>query len=492
MQDLTVIVRKIPVTPQELRELYLVERLPMEEMARRKHCSVATIYHRLCEAGIPHRSRREAIRLARGLQLDDREIATMYKRGLSSKQIADQLGCSPATVLERLRDAGVAIRSRSQAMLLDRGVQLSKGELDKLYVKEQRSAADIAGKFGCTTTTIYRRLAAAGIRRRSTAEAQVVAWRQGKCTPKPRTVTPSDSKLRVMYIDQQLSISDIAKHVGCSLMAVQKRLRAAGIPERPLSQAQRLAITQGKRRVVCRNPDFLKRWSREMAYVLGVIVTDGNLASDKPRIMIAQRQRELLDKVDALIGCQGGISWTGNRIHRLSFQSPEIYEDLQRLGLTPRKSRTVKWPPVPREYLRDFVRGCWDGDGSVSFRKWRTASASFYSGSLKFIKGMRQALVGLGLPRETVRIRLVETPKSRCYQLHLARYRADPLFEILYADTREGMYLSRKRELFGKIAQESVSRTLSRTPNASECGGGQAFEPLAGCGKTLVFPCSLG
>jgi DNA-binding CsgD family transcriptional regulator len=400
------------------------------------------------------------MRLARGLHLDDQELAVMYKRGLSSTEIAERAGCSTATVLGRLRDASIAIRSRSEAMLLDRGVQLNEEELRKSYVKEQQSAADIARKFGCTATTIYRHLKAAGIPRRSTSEAQVLAWSHGKCVPKPRTVSLTDKQLRKMYIDKQMSVSDIARRADCSLMTVSQRLRAAGIPTRALSQAQRIAVLQGKRRVVCGNPDFFKRWSREMAYVLGVIAADGCLSKDKPRVMIAQRERELLDKVGALMGCNGGISWTGKRVHRLSFQSPELYADLLALGLTPRKSRTLKWPSVPREYLRDFVRGCWDGDGSVSFRTWRTASASFYSGSLRFIKGMRQALARLGLPRETVGIRLVETPNSRCYRIHLGRHRAAPLFDILYADTREGMYLSRKRELFARVAREATVREL--------------------------------
>lgn len=453
--------KKIYVTVRELRKLYLVKQLPMEEIARRKGCSLGTIYRRLCEAGISRRSHREAIRLARGLQLDDEELAAMYREGLSANKIAHQAGCSVATVLVRLQAGGVARRSSSEAMLLDRGVQISDEQLRELYVKKRLSAGDIAQQVECTSTTIYRHLKRAGIPRRSTSEAQALAWVHGKCTPKLRTIPLTDKQLRAMYIDEQMSISDIARRVGCSLTTISQRLSAAGIPARALNQALRLAVLQGKRRVILVNRDFFKRWSREMAYVLGVIVTDGNLASDKPRVMIAQRERELLDKVSALMDCDGGISWTGNRIYRLSFQTPEVYADLMALGLTPRKSLTIQWPHVPRQYLRDFVRGCWDGDGSVSFQKWRTASASFYSGSLAFMKGMRKALVRLGIPEKIVNIQRLERRNSVYYQIHLNRHRAAPLFEILYANTPETMCLSRKRKIFEMIAEKSTSITTS-------------------------------
>lgn len=455
--------KKIYVTVRELRKLYLAKQLPMEEIARRKGCSLGTIYRRLCEAGIPRRSRREAIRLMRGLQLKDAELVAMYREGLSANKIAACKGCSVATVLVRLQVAGIVRRSSSEAMLLDRGVQISNEQLRELYLKKRLSAKDIAQQVGCTSTTIYRYLEGAGVPRRSTSEAQTLAWTHGKCTPKPRTILLSDKQLREMYINKQMSINDIAKRAGCSLMTVSQRLRTAAIPTRSLSQALRLAVLQGKRRVVSLNRDFFKRWSREMAYVLGVVVTDGNLASDQPRVMIAQRERELLDKVSALMDCDGGISWTGNQIYRLSFQSPEVYADLLDLGLTPRKSLTIQWPQVPRQYLRDFVRGCWDGDGSVSFREWRTASASYYSGSLAFMEGMRKALVRLGIPIETVKIQRIERPNSVYYQIRLNRHRAAPLFEILYANTPETMCLSRKRKIFEMIAEKSTSITILST-----------------------------
>jgi len=43
----------------------------------------------------------------------------------------------------------------------------------------------------------------------------------------------------------------------------------------------------------------------------------------------------------------------------------KLYDNLVNLGLTPNKSLTMQFPNVPDEFVRHFIRGCWDGDGSV-------------------------------------------------------------------------------------------------------------------------------
>jgi hypothetical protein len=116
-----------------------------------------------------------------------------------------------------------------------------------------------------------------------------------------------------------------------------------------MSTARTLAITEGKcsftrtdeigneSQVVLQkiniNKNFFKAWSREMAYVLGVIFTDGNIIPGRERdskyktpgsrLSIAQKEPELLEKVLSLMGCDAKISLgkqslTGNPIHHFS------------------------------------------------------------------------------------------------------------------------------------------------------------------------------
>ena len=53
------------------------------------------------------------------------------------------------------------------------------------------------------------------------------------------------------------------------------------------------------------------------------------------------------------------------RTFRLRIDNPVIYQDLLDKGLTPRKSKTLKFPEMPEEFQEHFIRGFFDGDGSV-------------------------------------------------------------------------------------------------------------------------------
>ena len=95
------------------------------------------------------------------------------------------------------------------------------------------------------------------------------------------------------YTKQNKSLSDIAKETNCSRQYVHKKLKEHPIPLRSKSAARDLALTKDKLKFERHNEDgtssfvslkkvnvnenFFSSWSSAMAYVLGVIYTDGNL-----------------------------------------------------------------------------------------------------------------------------------------------------------------------------------------------------------------------
>jgi hypothetical protein len=50
----------------------------------------------------------------------------------------------------------------------------------------------------------------------------------------------------------------------------------------------------------------------------------------------------------------------------LQFGNMDMYEFLEDIGLTRKKSKTLGQINVPKEFFRDFLRGCIDGDGSIT------------------------------------------------------------------------------------------------------------------------------
>ncbi len=242
-----------------------------------------------------------------------------------------------------------------------------------------------------------------------------------------------------------------------------------------------LSITQGKvgyatdnddgsttsrvlqRRTV--DSDFFKTWSREMAWVLGVVSTDGNLYEGRPRtdkhaaaarrLSIGQKEPELLYKVAQLMKCDTPLkhrkeSGIRGELYALDISDPTICCDLITLGITPRKSRTLSFPRVPKGYLHDFIRGCWDGDGTVYIDKRGQGLAAFGSASGAFLDAMVAELCQLGMPMPTVH------SESRSPGYRYFRYfgrNCIRLFHLLYDGTPSTMYLERKYSKFKEIAE---------------------------------------
>src|SRR3990167_3672553 len=84
-------------------------------------------------------------------------------------------------------------------------------------------------------------------------------------------------KLISLYINDKKSLGDIAKLYIVSRTAVFKKLKKYGIAQRSKSYARIEAQKQGKvpQQFFDINENFFRSWSPEMAYVLGLIITDG-------------------------------------------------------------------------------------------------------------------------------------------------------------------------------------------------------------------------
>jgi hypothetical protein len=193
-----------------------------------------------------------------------------------------------------------------------------------------------------------------------------------------------------------------------------------------------------------------------MAYVLGVLYTDGCLAQDLYRFTVAQKEPELLEKCLKLMESDASIVFTKKRgiagaIYHFQINGKAIIEDLLKLGLKPKKSLTLDFPEIPLPYVRHFIRGCWDGDGSVYLEKSDPSKpcASFISGSEKFAAEILKYLVMLGMP-ET---RMYKRPLRNVFEFRFRGPDCAKLYHVLYDDVPKSMYLHRKNERFEAIAR---------------------------------------
>ena len=115
----------------------------------------------------------------------------------------------------------------------------------------------------------------------------------------------------------------------------------------------------------------------EKAYFLGLLLTDGNVHYDKrkanrqPSIQIALKGEDIsiIKKFKQEINADNKISiYTGDGRFECVFivHSLKMAQDLEQYDIKPRKTFLInKMPNIPSQYVRDLIRGIFDGDGTV-------------------------------------------------------------------------------------------------------------------------------
>jgi len=121
------------------------------------------------------------------------------------------------------------------------------------------------------------------------------------------------------------------------------------------------------------NENIFTIWTSEIAYIIGFIMADGCILNSKngtPSIIsigLAKKDKLHLENIRNVICKEIPVRdklKTNSCI--LNICSKKMAIDLVKLGITPNKSLTLKWPSnIPHKYIPDVIRGYFDGDGYV-------------------------------------------------------------------------------------------------------------------------------
>jgi intein-encoded DNA endonuclease-like protein len=135
------------------------------------------------------------------------------------------------------------------------------------------------------------------------------------------------------------------------------------------------------RRVFFNEDYFANINSEDKAYWLGFIFADGNVKKTSSKcdkvnrltIGISIKDQQHLEKFKSTIGHTGELyiehhkkSYSTTPICYLHCNSIKMCEDLAKLNCLPSKTGYSNLPNIPQELLRHFIRGYFDGDGSIS------------------------------------------------------------------------------------------------------------------------------
>jgi DNA-binding transcriptional regulator WhiA len=251
------------------------------------------------------------------------------------------------------------------------------------------------------------------------------------------------------HIKEKLSLASMARECGhISYQAIQAWMKKHAIPIRHRQYSLHEEIFNS-----CDSP--------EKAYWIGFLMADGSIVNQDNRyrrlgLLLAQKDKEHLEKFCSFLNWNGPIqkriiNTFGKQYSEVKVQvsSKQLVNDLIQYGIIPRKTGQEQIKNIPFRFLRDFIRGYFDGDGSI-MRDRHKKKFVIVSASQKILKQIQGILMkNCQLPQTKIyrkRNSLTKQP-SNCYALQYGGvYNIQRIADYLYRGAT--VYLSRKREIF--------------------------------------------
>ena len=229
--------------------------------------------------------------------------------------------------------------------------------------------------------------------------------------------------------------------------------------------------------------------TEEKAYVLGFIYADGcnNSHPTTGELSISQMERDvdILYKIKEAMQSTYPISeeenkWGGaEKRFRFYVYGPKIEEQLTNLGVVHNKSLILEFPTfLPDELMPHFIRGYFDGDGSVwdgqrkkmrvkkewkpgEYRERIVHNVKFnFTGSNTFIPHLQEYLIEhLGLSRTKLNYSKAKEDHRHCTMEYSGRKNLLKLYNYMYSSA--SIYGERKKAKFEKILCALSEKSLS-------------------------------
>lgn len=217
----------------------------------------------------------------------------------------------------------------------------------------------------------------------------------------------------------------------------------------------------GKKPPTIGNLTAFDDYSEQSCYWAGFLAADGNVDSkNRIRLMLKYDDLSHLEKFKNFLQSTHTISTNTEKYNRCSFEftNKEMCEVLNfNFGIIPNKTDKLEFPIyIPTKYLVHYIRGYFDGDGSIceSFSNKNSITASIYttfaSGSKKFSNSLYEYL------KYTLNLNghLQEFEGSTKWQIKYNTNDAKILLEFLY-DTCT-VYLDRKFALYQRLVVNDI------------------------------------
>ncbi len=250
------------------------------------------------------------------------------------------------------------------------------------------------------------------------------------------------------YINKGYGLIKSGKEFNIGQTCVKRILIENGVKIRNLQEANTLAKERTKYSL---NDNYFKTESHNMAYILGILASDGTVKKDRNEIKLTLQRddKELLEKIYKELEMTRPIKdyedRKGHKNSSLVISSSIVKKDLVQYGIIPQKTFNLIFPKkLKQEFLIDYIRGFFDGDGCICLKNDGHVVFSLYCACKDFLEDVVNFLYeNYNIPKKNI------TCHGNIYRVEYAKKSTELIYKILY--TPNSIYMKRKKDKFDLI-----------------------------------------
>ena len=317
-------------------------------------------------------------------------------------------------------------------------------KIKELYINEKIGCRTIGKQFNVSEQAIRNLLKKENIPIRSLKEAN---------SSIQNLTEEEKDKIVYNYTVLKQGLATAGKSFGCTQYKTTQLLKERGIQLRSYVEAKDAL------RIYEVNDDYFKVQSPNMAYILGLLASDGSVAKKENGVFIELKQEDgyLLELINKEVNNTRPIKYyttnTNKKLAKFQVWSSTWKKDLAIYNIVPVKTFILQPPTfLKSEYIKDFIRGYFDGDGCI-YLKDHGGCVQFDGASLDMIKWIRTQLGNLyGISTSDIVHYFTENNQSM-YRLSYYRKSILQKFYSIFYNNDSSLYLIRKKEKFKTILE---------------------------------------
>lgn len=212
----------------------------------------------------------------------------------------------------------------------------------------------------------------------------------------------------------------------------------------------------GAKRTYSLNDDYFEKIdSKDKAYFLGLILADGWIQNNTCSVALKEQDKQILEVFKEYIQSNKPLYFkkkqkeTWQNQYSISLISKKLIKDLETYGIKNAKTDICIFPNIPEQFYSHFIRGVFDGDGSIGLYE-KGASFNIIN-SKQVIEKIENIFINLLGIKPTKIIKHKTKTVNNIYAITKnSKKDIITIYNWLYSNCGN-LYLKRKKEKFEEI-----------------------------------------